>query len=272
MAGAGSVGAGKIADDCGEGKGVNGVNVWARLLAGLADPSGAAIATLIGAVIGGIIAGLTTWLVQRMAIKEAKAERLSAKRQADLAVALTTITKVIKMFSAIRNIRNAFEGSVAMLKEPGFDPHRPWEALQPFATLPSEVIFDPGEAAFLLGTNVKAIMLTSLELADVYNDLLEMLRVYSRHRYDIMRELPATVVDGRVVSVPMSLETALRLSPTIVPLNVLFTALMGRIDKDYSQAEMVFVHLRAHCVQRFGRDFPPMEFIDSSPPGDPSVI
>ena len=109
-------------------------------------------------------------------------------------------------------------------------------------------------------------MLTAIELADVYNDMLEMLRVYSRHRYDIMRELPAVVADGRLTNGPMDFETAIRLSPITVPLDGLFAALMGRIERDYSQAEMVFVMLRDHCVGRFGHDFPRMEFVETEPP------
>jgi hypothetical protein len=229
----------------------------------------ASTSTLIGAVLGGVIAGVTSYLVQRTAVKAARNERLDAKREAEIAVAFNTVAKVIKMFSVFRTIRGVIREALARLGEPGFNLHRPWESLQPLATLPSEVSFTSEEVAFLLATKVNAVILKALELADVYNDLLQMLRLYSDKRAAFMSALPIVIVDGRIEVAPMDKETSLRMTPLTVPLNTLFAALVGRIETDYQQARTVFDLLRAHCVQRFGKDFPRLEVIEEAAPDAP---
>lgn len=228
------------------------------------DP--ASTSTLIGAVIGSVIAGAISYLVQRSAVKAARQERGNAKRETDLAVAFNTMAKIIKMFSVFRAMRGLIAEAVARLEEPGFNSQRPWESLQPMATLPTEVAFTSEEVAFLLSTKVNAVMLKALELADVYNDLLQMFRLYSNKRTAFMSALPLVVVNGRIEGAPMDQETALRMSSLTVPLAQLFTAIVNRIGPDYQQAETVFDLLRAHCIQRFGKDFPKLEIVETTAP------
>lgn len=222
--------------------------------------------TLIAAVLGGLIAASASYFVQQSAVKAARKEREAAKYVKDIADAFTLLAKVVKMFSVFRAMRGVIAEAVARFEDPHFNPHRPWETLQPMATLPTEVTLSPEEVAFLLGTKVNSIILKGLELVDVCNDLLQMLRLYSDKRAVFIGALPPVIIDGRIDVAPMDKETSLRMAPLTVPLSNLFFALVERINGDYQQAEMVFQRLRAHCFERFGKDFPRLEVIEEATP------
>jgi hypothetical protein len=226
--------------------------LWSRLDAG-------SVSTILAGLLAALAAIVAAYGRARLTIQAARDERLAAKRQADLGAAFNVTAKVIKVFSYVRTIHGVVGVALGRLDEPGFNKARPWEALQPFATLPGEVVFTPEETAFLLSTGVNAIMLRTLEMADVYNDLLQHLRLYSDKRAAFMASMVPVITDGRIDLPPMDHETALKVAYITVPLQGLFGSLVSRIDEDFEQATDILNLLRAHCYQRFGRDFPRME-------------
>ena len=232
------------------------------ILESLGNPAGAAVSTLIG----GLIAAAAAWLVQHSATKAARRERLAVKQQADLATAFTTVVKVIKMYSNIQNVRGTLKWAEVRLKKPEFKGAQPWHVLPSFATFPPEVNFDEKEAAFLLSTKINDVILEALELADIYNDLRQLMRLYSERRAALTVSLPVEAMEGTLADTTLSNEETRKLIPQMTPLNTIFQAMASKIDQDYLQAKNVFDALRAYCGLRFGAEFPNLEIIKTQMP------
>lgn len=154
--------------------------LWSKLDAGSAS-------TIIAGLLAALAAIVAAYGAARLTIRAARDERLAAKKATELGTAFNVVAKVVKIFSYLRTIHAAVGQALGRLEEPGFNKERPWEALQPFATLPPEVVFTAEETAFLLSTGINALMLRTLELADVYNDLLAMLRLYSGSPHRLLK-------------------------------------------------------------------------------------
>ena len=82
-------------------------------LGDLSTLSGTIWATLIGAVVGSVTGGAINLLIQITGIRIAQRERLAVKRQEDLATAFSAMVKIIKIFSAISNIRSDIKASLS---------------------------------------------------------------------------------------------------------------------------------------------------------------
>jgi hypothetical protein len=241
------------------------------ILTDLGNPTGASVSTLIGAVVGGLIAGGATWLVQRSATREARRERLAAKQQADLAVAFTTVVKVIRMYTQIQSVRGTLKWAEVRLMMDDMKGAQPWHVLPPFATFPPEVNFDEKEIAFLLSTKINDVILTAIELADIYNDLRQLMRLYTDRRVALTIGLSVEAMEGTLGKSDMPTEETKRLLPQTTPLNGIFQAMTSKIDEDYLQAKTIFEELRAHCVARFGDEFPKLALKDPPMPNAKDV-
>lgn len=217
-------------------------------------------------LIGGLIAAATSWLVQLSATRVAQRERLAAKQQADLATAFTTVVKVIKMYSNIHNVRGTLKWAEMLMKKPEFKGAQPWHILPTFATFPPEVNFDEKEAAFLLSTKINDVILKALELADIYNDRRQLMRVYSERRTALTTILPVEATEGTFAATTLSDEETRKLFPQMTALNDLIGAMTSKIDQDYIQAKKVFDELRVYCGLRFGTEFPNLEINVSQMP------
>jgi hypothetical protein len=132
------------------------------------------------------------------------------------------------------------------------------------------VTFTPEEAGFLLSTKVNGLILTALELSDVFNDLLQLIRLYSDRRDAMTASLPVSVMEGSLAAMDLNAKAALALAKLTTPLTSLFNGIAGRVDVDYAQAKQTFDVLRAHCVERFGTDFPKLEMIEPPAPSPSS--
>ena len=116
------------------------------------------------------------------------------------------------------------------------------------ATFPPEVNFDEKEAAFLLSTKINDVILEALELADIYNDLRQLMRLYSDRRAALTASLPVEAMEGTLADTTLSNEETRRLIPQMTPLNNIFQAMASKIDQDYLQAKKVFDALRAFAA------------------------
>jgi len=188
-------------------------------------------------------------------------ERLAAKRQEDLATALSVTVKVIKMLSAVRQIRseiNAGHERLAARRQGNADL---WQVVAPFGTMPPPVLFTSKESAFILSTKDRDVMLTTIGLAEVHNDLPKLVASYSERREALTSSFPVTQVNGNYVAHDFSPEETRKHMPRVIQLRSLTGAMILRSEKDYSDALSVFNHLKAYCVGRFGEDFPPLEIV-----------
>ena len=135
------------------------------------DLNGTFWSTLIGAVVGAVAGGLISFLIQVNAVRIARKERLAAKRQKDLAIGHLAMVKVIRMLSRISHIHDEITTNAKVAADKG----KPlWQTLPPFATVSSQIEFADSERAFILATKEKALMGAGIELADVHNNLLQL--------------------------------------------------------------------------------------------------
>jgi len=221
--------------------------------------------TLIGAVVGAVVGGFISYLLQRQSAHEARQERLDAKRQENIATAFSTMVKVIKMLSSIAGIRFEVISASRRNSEMGMDNNGLWQNMPPYGTFPAPVEFDSREGAFILSTKDNDLMLKTLELADVYNDLVGLIRLYSERRVSLTSLFLIEEVQENHAISPFDQTQLQNMMPSIIGLRFLTEALTSRSEKDYQQARDVFDRLKNRCKEMFGKDFPPIEVESDHP-------
>lgn len=213
--------------------------------------------------------GTINLLIQITGSRIAQRERLAVKRQEDLATAFSAMVKIIKIFSAISNIRSDIKASLSNLNTKQIEVSDFWQVLLPFATIPPFQEFTNGESAFILSTKDRNLMLAAIELADVHNDFLKLVTVYSERREALTNSFDVEKMQGSHGSSHFDEEQMKKLTPRIIQLRTLTTAIISRSESDYDQAQRVFDRFKICCSRRFGSDFPPLE-VDPQKP-DPSI-
>jgi hypothetical protein len=237
------------------------------ILSSLGGLSGQFWSTLIGAVVGAVVGGVISFAIQVHGARTARNERLAAKCQEDLSTAFSVTVKVVKMMSNIGHINAALKNGLSRLEMPEFAGAQSWHVVPSFGTKPPVVTFTDEESAFVLSTNVKELILMTLELADVYNDFMQMVIVYSEKREALTASLSVDDMEGTLATTGLAPETLKRLLPRMIPLGTLIDSMMERGAKDYGQARRTFDLLKAHCEERFGKNFPKLELTDQTPAG-----
>lgn len=220
--------------------------------------------TLIGAVVGAIVGGMISFGLQVHGVTATRNERLAARRQEDLAIAFSVIVKVIKVMSNIGHIKAALYDGLSKLNTPESSGAESWQVVPPFGTKFPEVTFTKEESAFVFSTKVKSLMLSTLELADVYNDLVQMVSVYSEKREALTGEFSVAAMEGSLAATDFDRETLRSLLPRMVPLKILIDAMAKRTVVDYDQARRTFDLLKTYCEDRFGEQFPKLELTDEA--------
>ncbi len=128
-----------------------------------------------------------------------------------------------------------------------------------FGTLPSPVVFTNTEGTFFLSSKEPALITSALELADVHNNLVHVLALYSERRERLTEGLAVSAVSGSYASHDFTAEQLQQMQPRLVALRGLVSTLVERREVDFAQALQVYEKLRHHCMRRFGSDFPVFE-------------
>ena len=228
---------------------------------GISELSGTIWATLIGAVAGSVTGGIINLLIQSNGVRIARVERLAAKRQENLATAFSVMVKIIKMLSGIGHIKAEIAKSQAALDSRRKETPNTefWQVLPPFGTLPRQVEFTNTECALILSTKNPDLMLAAIELCDIYNDLIDLISLYSDRREALTASFNIEELDGSYGSSYLDEEQKNQLMPRIIQLRSLTKAMVDRIYIDYDQAEQVFGHFKNYCSKQFDGDFPSFE-------------
>jgi hypothetical protein len=219
--------------------------------------------TLIGAIIGAVVGGAINLVIQWHSITAARADRRRTKREKDLAAAFRVMVKIIKMLSHIRHIR----GQVACAKQQlgARDPADLWMVMPAFGTMPQTVEFSDADTAFILSTGERSVMLEAIELADVHNDLLNLVTAYSAHRESLTSALPVEAMQGSFGVTSLDQSGMLKFGPAMTKVRDLMQAVERRAEEDQVQSRRVYENLKTYCTKRFGKDFPPLEIIGQAP-------
>jgi hypothetical protein len=213
--------------------------------------------TLFGAVVGAIMGGLISVGIQIWGARATRKDRAEAKRQEDLATALSVTVQVIKMLSYVNETKVTIEEALSRLSEAARSDA--WQVGSPFISAPPNVIFTKEEAAFILTTRVDRLLLTALELADRYNDLIHMVAVYSERREFLTSLLPVDSVAGSQADSSLDPATQKILRPQMAQLNMLIDDMAKASATAYDMARQIFGLLKAHCEEKFGKEFPKLE-------------
>jgi hypothetical protein len=217
--------------------------------------------TLIGAVVGAAVGGLISYLIQRSGIKASREERLAIKRQEDLAIAFSTMVKLITIMSNFKQIKEALDHAVSELAPNTQGPM--WLAIQPFATIPPHVEFTKEESAFIFSTKISNIMLAALELSNVYNDTRQLIERYGEKREALSAMIPVDSVTGNLAASCLDEVTLKTLIPLIVPVEMLADEMLNRRGRNFDGSVQTYDTLRKYCEKYFGGDFPKLELIDA---------
>jgi hypothetical protein len=144
-----------------------------------------------------------------------------------LAIAFSVMVKVVKIVSYIGPIKALLDDGLSQL--PHLAGREPWQAVRPFGNTPAEVTFTQDEAAFILSTKEKRLMLATLELGDCYNDFLHMIALYSGKRETLTAALPVGAMTGNMAPSHLDAEALTRLRPQMfhVPAGTQFVPLRG---------------------------------------------
>jgi hypothetical protein len=219
--------------------------------------------TLIGAITGAVVGGAINLLIQWHSIRAARADRRRAKRDKDLAAAFRVMVKTIQMLSHISHIRA--QVVCAKRQHGARDAADLWMNMPAFGTMPTSVEFSDADTAFLLATGERGVMLEAIELADVHNDLLNLVAAYSAHRESLTSALPVESMQGRFGAASLDQSGMLKFGPVMVKVRDLMQAIVRRSEEDYIQSKRVYESLKSYCTNRFGKDFPPLEIIGQLP-------
>jgi hypothetical protein len=224
--------------------------------------SGAFWPTIIGAIVGAIVGGLISFLLQIYGVKIAQRERLASKRQSDLATAFNVTVKVIKMMSNLRNLKKIVDQAVERLKTEAQTGGELWQFMLPVLTVPAEIKFSSEEAAFILSTGRKDLILKTLEFADIHNNFLHIVTAYALKREIFRQSCPVDTVQHDMTRSTVDQSTMNKLCPLIVELKSLANQMVERSAEDFNLATKIFESLKSHNESRFGKDFPKIQMAD----------
>jgi hypothetical protein len=207
--------------------------------------------TLIGALVAGQLAFLIQWAGYRHAGRLEK----TAKREADLTTAIAVLLKVSKMASNLWGIKQHMANALALAATENETGELSWEFVQPVAGKTLDVEFNDAERVFIV-TRLRSDFLGVLQLADVHNNLVDIMRIYSDRRIEVGTLLPVHAVSGTQATTNLLDEQLSLLMPRILSMQSLVTPLLKRSKQDMTQAISVFGSVRGVCVREFGKDFP----------------
>jgi hypothetical protein len=207
--------------------------------------------TLIGALVG----GLMTFLMQLLNYRRTGRLEKAARREADLTTGIAALLKVSKMASNIWGVKRHMATALALAAAEKAQGELTWEFVQPTVGKTPEVTFTDAERIFIV-TRLPEDFLDVLELADVHNNLVDVMQIYSDRRIELGALMHGHPAGGTMATTNLTREQFAQLAPRILSLQSLIGPLVARSRQDMTQAIAVFASVRGVCVREFGKDFP----------------
>lgn len=211
-------------------------------------------AALCGATVGAVVSNAISRRTQRWVLEEARKDRKDAKRQEDLAAAMSMSANIMKIVGYFGSIKAQLDRDLSAKDPPGSLPSSPWEKIRPFATVPGIVTYTESEAAFVVSLKDAELFLAIMELASRYSGFVQVPILYTR-LWEERAELPSPQTTGG----EMDRERRER------HLNNLIEEMVPRARLNFAHSSQVFERFASRCRQVFGDDYPAWKLVDRWP-------
>jgi len=144
-----------------------------------------------GAVVGGLIA----LIIQLIALRAAKNERIAEKRERNETLGHSIMFKMMRIHSNLYNLHLHLEESYSAV-----DPrlhNEPYSFILPLAGSPADVHFTASEMSLVLSLKNPSLTDNIMSLDVIHNNLIDIFETYAGLRNDIQTMMPAEM-EGNV--------------------------------------------------------------------------
>lgn len=195
------------------------------------------------AVIGAVVGGAISFVLQMVANRNSRQERIDAKQEVDRSLAYSLSFKIVKIVNRLGNINKHIEECRRLTKTEKVEP-LPWTFLLPILNMPDEIHLSADEMALLFSTKNDELFNKVLNIEPVYNSILPVWDEYRR-----MRERFSAYAEQGIISDGVSearFDTSGQGGIMLFEVNSLAENLIDRADKDYAEAQEILRLLLKH--------------------------
>ena len=206
------------------------------------------------AVIGAVVGGAISLILQLVANRNSRKERIEAKQEADRSLAYSLSFKIVKIVNRLGNINKHVDECKKLVEGEKGEPLA-WTFLLPILNMPDEIHLNADEMALLFSTKNDDLFNSVLNIEPIYNSILPVWTEYKG-----MRERFSAYAEQKIVSTGVS-EARFDVSGQggimLFEVNSLAENLIDRAQKDYAEAREILRLLLKHfnSTQRLAISF-----------------
>lgn len=201
-------------------------------------------AAIAGAVVGGIIA----FVIQIVALRSAKKDRLDEAADKQKALGHALIFKVIRIYSHLRQFNlHLLAASKLMPNGKGLS----WQIVLPIINSPDKIHFTTDEMVMLLGLKDNDLFNDLVEMDERHNATITAFEAYRDHRLALTEMLPSNI-NGVVGTVELTQDQLKVIGPKMVELDSLLKGAAAQSERQERDSWDVLQRLRDLLVTKVG--------------------
>lgn len=204
------------------------------------------LAAIAGAVVGGII----TYMVQMIALREARKQRTEDAQMRQKALGYALLFKMTSLYSHLRGLRSQIDKASAQANAAGFRGEM-WQYVLPTVNLPDHIHFTTDEMVMLLALKNNDLFNELAAMDERHNTTLIGFAAYSDSRMKLGSMLPS-LMHGNVGTAELNDEQMRVVRPRMVEVNSLIEALYVQCQSQEREAWDVLTRLNVALASSVG--------------------
>jgi hypothetical protein len=194
-----------------------------------------------GSIIGGTISAVVAFIIQHRSLKATKVQRAADKLEQRKALALTVLTKMIRIASTLEILKTSLDNAFKRAERDGIKT-QPWMIVIPIATLPGKVHFESEELTEVMRLDFN--LFNDLgPFDDVHNVLLDTFAIYRADRTALSDNFSADMV-GNLGTTTLTPDDVKKYGPRMASLNTLVSGMIERTRVDSAEAWQILDRLQ----------------------------
>lgn len=193
------------------------------------------ISAIIGALVGAVAGGIIAYLVQAMALKEARKQRAEDHLSVQQALGRSMLIKVSGIYSHSFRIHEFIEEAFQEVNKVGGEP---WQYYNPVVNVPEPINFTSDELGMLLGLKADNVFNSVLAMDVNLNGLLRSIEHLNSLKMALRDKLKVSQVEGKSVSSHLSKEEFFALRPVMIDFNTLAESIRASSQRYYKEARV----------------------------------
>lgn len=209
----------------------------------------ALISAFGGSIIGATIGGVTSFVLQKRALKAAKGQRDEDRLEVRKALGYSLLFKLIKIASNIENLGKALKSCFAKAEQEGFQ-GRPYQFVVPVVPSADRVHFLPEEISLVLSLDGK-VFNEIAALDELHNSTAALFDLYGEKRTKVLERFGA-VMSGFLGTTNLNPNERQWLEPRAAELDGLIGVMLQRSEEDGKLAWDGLMRLRDLLDEKLG--------------------